>query len=385
VSQANLTKEIEETISAAYVRADLKFIDNRLWLVGGARFEYTSDEGRGVRNDLRNTYVQDDRGNLVLGPNQQPIRKTTNVLENARLQYQVKGAYSQTNYSGYYPSMNATFELRPDLVVRAAFARTIGRPDLPFVIPGLTVTVPSSSTVIPTITANNTGLLPWTANNYDLALEAYDFKGATLSVSLFQKDIKKFFVSYRESATSQRLAELGLSDDYLDYDIITRTNGGAAKLQGLEVDYRQSLLFLPSWARGVQIFGNATFMDLGGENADDFTNYTSKSGNWGASFTRPRYSARVSVNYTGLRRTSRAAPSATVAPDSYLYFAPQTRIDVSMSYMLTKRFTIYADVRNLMGVPLRRGTWGPSTPAYAKMDFTQYAGAAFTAGVKGSF
>jgi hypothetical protein len=53
--------------------------------------------------------------------------------------------------------------------------------------------------------------------------------------------------------------------------------------------------------------------------------------------------------------------------------------------MINRRFSIYADVRNLSGTPLRRGTWSPDTPVYARVDLHQYPSASFTLGLRGEF
>jgi len=61
------SKFFEETISAAYVRGDVKFLENKLWVVGGVRFERTADFGQGPLDDLRATFKQDASGNLLKG------------------------------------------------------------------------------------------------------------------------------------------------------------------------------------------------------------------------------------------------------------------------------------------------------------------------------
>jgi iron complex outermembrane recepter protein len=385
INKANGTKELEETISAAYLRTDVRRFHNRLWIVAGVRFERTDDSGAGVLNDIRRTFRQDGNGNLLLDAAGRPIKVTADVLENARLQYTIKGSHAKAHYDGWYPSLNTSYTLTPNLVARAAYARTIGRPNFSDIIPGLTITDPSQVAGNRTITAITGKLRPWTADNYDLTLELYEKFGATASVSAFRKSVTGFFQTTRQDATPEGLAALGLTDSYLDYDIVTKRNGGDARIDGVEFEYRQSLLFVPDWARGLQVFGNATHMKLGGTNANDFTGFTKKTGNWGLSFTRPRFSARVAVNYTGLRRLALVAASSTVRPNSYTFYAPQTRIDVSVSYMISKRCTLFADVRNLAGVPLRRGTWSEDTPAYARIDQYQFAGAMFTLGLRGQF
>ena len=102
-------------------------------------------------------------------------------------------------------------------------------------------------------------------------------------------------------------------------------------------------------------------------------------------FKRPRFNARLSVNYTGTRRLASVASSATVRPGSYSFYAPQTRIDLAFDVMLSRRYSFYGDVRNLTGAPLRRGTWSPDTPSHAKFDVLQFAGTLFTVGVRGRF
>jgi TonB-dependent receptor len=385
MSEVNLTKTIEETITAGYLRVDAKMFNNRLWLVAGARYERTMDEGFGPLNDIRNTYVRTASGDLVRDSAGRLIPITTDAMARARLQYKLKGAYMKRSYGDFYPSFNSSFSLTPNIVARAAYARTIGRPNFPEIIPGMTVTDPDSATTNKIITVINSALKPWTANNYDLSLEIYEVKGAVMSASYFRKDLKDFFGSTRVPATIEELTAFGFSDDYLDYDIVTKRNVGAATLSGVELSYRQSLDALQSWAKGLQVFGNVTLMNLGGPNAADFAGFSPRTIQWGVSYTRPKFSARMNVNQNKWRRNSPTATSATIRPNSYNYFAPQVKVDATVSYMFTRRYALYFDARNISGTPQRRGSWSPDTPAYARIDVLQYPAAAFTLGIKGDF
>ena len=385
MSEVNLTKTIEETITAGYFRVDAKMFNNRLWLVAGARYERTMDEGFGPLNDIRNTYVRTASGDLVRDSAGRLIPITTDAMARARLQYKLKGAYMKRSYGDFYPSFNSSFSLTPNIVARAAYARTIGRPNFPEIIPGMTVTDPDSATTNKIITVINSALKPWTANNYDLSLEIYEVKGAVVSASYFRKDLKDFFGSTRVPATIEELTAFGFSDDYLDYDIVTKRNVGAATLSGVELSYRQSLDALQSWAKGLQVFGNVTLMNLGGPNAADFAGFSPRTIQWGVSYTRPKFSARMNVNQNKWRRNSATGTSATIRPNSYNYFAPQVKVDATVSYMFTRRYALYFDARNISGTPQRRGSWSPDTPAYARIDVLQYPAAAFTLGIKGDF
>ena len=385
-SQVNTSKRLEETIPAAYVRGDVRLFQNRLWLVGGVRFEQTRDAGLGPLNDIGAIYQRDPGGAFRRDAAGRLIPITNDALARARLQLTERGSRAKRIDDGMFPSFNSSCELTPHLLVRAAYAKTIGRPTLSEIIPGITVTDPDSPAATRTITAINAGLRPWTANNYDLTVELYEQKGATASVSLFRKDLANFFGTVRTPATPALLTEFGLTDDYLAYDVLTKRNFGHATIDGVEVGYRQSLAaFLPSWGRGLQAYANVTNLALGGQNADDFANFSPRDISWGLSLARPRFIAKINVIQSKWIRGSPVAASATVPAGSYTYTAPQTRVDLSAEYRFTKWLSVYGSIRNLTHSVKRTGTRGPGVPAYAQLDYFQYTGSLFTLGVKGDY
>ncbi|MEY2877847.1 MAG: hypothetical protein RLZZ15_227, partial [Verrucomicrobiota bacterium] len=79
ISRVNGSQELKETITAGFLRSDVKLLDNRLWIVAGARYERTSDEGTGGSNDIRATYQQDAQGNLLRNAAGQLIRVSTDA------------------------------------------------------------------------------------------------------------------------------------------------------------------------------------------------------------------------------------------------------------------------------------------------------------------
>ena len=385
-SKVTTSKRLQETIPAAYIRGDVRFFANRLWLVGGVRFEQTRDEGLGPLNDLGATFQRDANGAFRRDAAGRLIAITTDALARARLQYSERGSRSKRVYEGYFPSFNSSFEITPNFLMRAAYAKTIGRPTLAEIIPGITVTDPDSPAATRTITAINSGLNPWSANSYDLTFELYGGGGTTATVSLFRKDITNFFGTVRTPATPALLAEFGLTDDYLAYDVLTKRNFGQATIEGVEVGYRQSLsAFLPGWGKGLQIYANVTSLALGGPNADDFSTFSPRDISWGVSYARPRFIGKMNVIQSKWVRGSPNALSASTPGGSYTYTAPQTRIDLSAEYRFTKRFSVYGSIRNLTHSVKRTGTRGPGVPDYAQLDYFQYTGSLFTLGVKGDY
>ena len=377
------SKFFQETISASYVRGDVKFLDNKLWLVGGVRFERTADYGEGPLDDLRATFRQDANGNLLKDATGRNIAVTTDALANAKLRYTERGAKAGRNYSDYYPSLNATYFLSETLVARAAFAQTLGRPNLTSIIPGITVSDPAVTS--PTATIVNTGLKPWTADNYDLSLETYNLKGATIAFSLFRKDIKNFFTSTQIPATLPLLESFGLNDDYLNYTIITQSNGGDASIEGYEASWRQSLYFLPAWAKGFSTFANVTISHVSGPNAADFTPFAHKNINWGVSYARRSFTFRWNVAYSYKVTGAAVAASATVPAGTFSFVAPQITQDWSFDWRFAKHFTFYGGARNWNGANKRTERAGPGTPVWTRPQSYQNFGTLVTVGLRSEF
>ncbi len=388
-SRVNGSQKLEESVSAGYLRTDVKLFENRLWIVAGARYERTDDKGVGGLNDIRATYQQDASGNLIRNAAGQLVRVSTDAFTTAKLQYKERASFAKKHYGDYYPSCNVSYSFTDNFVARAAYARTIGRPDLNFIIPSRTVADPSAADTSRTITTTNAGLEPWAADNYDLSFETYSVKGATVSASLFRKNISGFFVSRRSDATLALLTEMGLSDDYLDYDVITTTNSpDSVSVDGIEWSWRQSLkafAVLPKWSRNIQVWVNGTHLRLSGPGQDDFSGYSPRILNWGVSYANAKFLVRYNVSRIARQRASLDTVSSSVPAGTYQ--AQDTRMvqDANLEYRFHKKFAVYASVRNLASEPRPLITYSPNAPAYTRPRTYTFYGALWTFGVKGTF
>jgi TonB-dependent receptor len=379
------SRRLRETVTAGYFRADAHLFHGRLWIVAGVRYERTDDRGAGPLDDLNATFRRNPDGSFVRDAAGQKQQITTDPLALRKLRFQERAAVAERTYDGLYPSVNTSFKLTENLLLRAAYAETLGRPNISSIIPNTSVTDPDGAT--PTITVNNIGLKPWSAQSYDLSLESYQIKDGFGSVGVFQKDIKDFFTSVSTAATPDLLEQYGLDNDpaLLTYTINTRGNGGDARIRGLELSYRQSLSFLPRWARGFQIFANYTRLNLSGSNSADFSGYNPKSVAGGINFLRGRFALKGSVSYLGDTRTGAVGASATVAPNTFNYQARRTRIGVNATYSLSRRYMLYASVVDWGGFVQDLQRYSPTTPDYAKPTRWQELGFYTNIGVRGTF
>lgn len=385
----NNSRKLRETITSGYVRTDVRLFDNRLWVIAGVRYERTDDKGAGPLNDITAQYQKNANGTLVDGnPNQPGIQRvllSNDPLVLRKLRYQERAAVSERTYDGYYPSVNASFNLSENLILRAAYAHTVGRPNINFIIPSTSISEPDVAN--PTITVNNTGLKPWSAKSYDLSLESYHIKDGFGSIGVFRKSVKDFFGVTSTAATPELLELYGLESDpsLLTYQINSRTNAGDAEIDGLELSYRQSLTFLPRWARGLQVFVNYTKLNLGGSNTADFSGYNPQTISGGINFLRGRFAIKTTISHLDDVRTGAVAASATVAPDTFNYQAKRTRIGVNATYSLTRRYSLYASVVDWGGFVQDLQRYSPTTPDYAKSTRWQELGYYINIGVRGSF
>ena len=388
------SERIDETVKAAYVQADTNLFRNRLRLLGGVRFEQTRDLGQGGVNDADAVWQRDAAGNYVRNAAGARIRKPEAGAAGSYAQFLLtrkrRASFSKRIYSGYYPSLHLTYNATENFVVRAAYAKTYGRPNFSDIIPRAVATPLDLDDDDPTppltgrgtLTIRNPALKPWTADNFDLSAEYYTSNGGLVSAGVFRKDLQNFFGDSSRLATAELLTEMGLDQRYLNWNIVTKFNSGNARITGGEINLKQSLRRLGSWGSYFTLFANGTKLQLDGNPGASFTSFIPKSGNWGATFAPKRFTLTARWNYRGL---DQRAPLAAYGPNGHEYIQARTVLDISTSYQLTKRLSLIGSVNNIFNRPLRFLRYGDLTPTYARQYAEQEYGIQMAVGLRGSF
>lgn len=388
-------ENIKEKVQAAYLQADTRLF-NRLRVLGGVRFEKTTDDGIGGLVDTERIWQRNPDGSFVRNAAGQRVRRpeagAAGSLAESLLTREYRAFFTHREYDGYYPSLHFTFDATERFLWRAAYAKTYGRPNFSDIIPR---TVANTSATDPdedddlqpnqfrgTLNIRNPALLPWTADNYDLSAEYYTDNGGLLSAGIFLKELKNFFGDRSVRATPEVLAELGLPDRYLDWNINSKFNSGDARITGVEINLKQNLRMLGRWGSYFTLFGNGTKLDLDGNPGASFTSFIPKSANWGFTFSRKRVTFTARWNYRGL---DKRAPQAAYGPNGYEYIEARTVLDVNSSYQLTKRLSLVASANNILNKPYRFLRYGDLTPSYAKLYAEQEYGIQMALGLRGSF
>jgi hypothetical protein len=217
----------------------------------------------------------------------------------------------------------------------------------------------------------------------------YYFDGiGQASIGAYRRDFKDFFGNTTLRATPEFLALYNLDPAIYDgYYVQTNYNlPGTMRSTGLEASYRQDLKFLPHWARGVNVFGNATLQRITGEvSRGSFNNtFFPLTGSWGVGLSRPKYSVKFNWNYRSQIRQG-AITGRGIEPGSYNYDASRLYLDINGEYYFRPWLGLFASFRNINDVTDDGYAYGPSTPAYARFNQRNDYSAAWTFGIKGRF
>lgn len=187
---ANFRYKGQQEIVAGYLMADWSALE-RLRFVGGVRYETTS--------------IQVD---------------TINVSKGGET---FSGAINQADL---LPGFTATFSIRSNLLLRAAWSQTVIRPNYREISRAEDYDVAKARTIV-----GNPDLQMSASENYDLRLEWFPTPGALVSVGVFMKKLKDPI-------------ELASQDN--DVTLVQYQNYDQADVRGLEFEARQDLEHL--WA-----------------------------------------------------------------------------------------------------------------------------------------
>ncbi len=386
--RVELSKHAEEVISSAYVRGDVQLMESRLKFVGGVRLEQTNVKGEGRLIDPTLNFQTRPDGSFILGANGRPLAIAPAGVQTTMLTNVDRGLRARKEYLRWFPSLNASFNVRENLIARAGYYYSVGRPDFGQYAGSLTLPdteLPPTSTN--RITVNNAGIKAWSARTAKVTLEYYFDRVGLFSVGAFRRDFTNMFASALIRSTPEFLNIYGLDvDEYGPFDVQTQYNlENQVRMTGVDFNYKQALTFLPHWARGVQVFANASAQRAIGDQTNSMANYIPRSGSWGGSLSRPTYNLRLNWNYRGKHRRGPIAAGRSIEPNTFNWGTKRLYIDVLAEYYFYKRFAVFANLRNIGDATEDFEVHNPFTPEHAQFRQREDFGSLWTFGVKGTF
>lgn len=388
------SERIKETVDAYYFQAEARFLDNRLNVLTGVRYENTAGRGMGALNTPDAVWQRTTDGSFVLDDDGDRVRNpeagAPNSLEELDFIWHERASRSNRTYDGFYPSVHLTYSITNRLQARAAYAKTYGRPNFTFIIPNTVVNEfegEDGNVTGGRLTVRNPGLLPWTADNYDLTLEYYTDGGGVFGANVFRKNVTDFFGSITRDATAAELAEVGVTNPVGEWELRTTMNVGDAQIDGVELNFNQSLApideWLAGWGNNFRVFGNITKIDVEGDRTADFSGFLPTSANWGFQFARKRVGASFKWNYSSDRPTGLRNE---LGANGERFNIAQTHMDVNLSYSLRPNLAIFLHMRNVTRKFREQSQRSDVLPEYARVrNNVRWEGIATNFGIKGSF
>ncbi|MCT7943004.1 TonB-dependent receptor [Shewanella holmiensis] len=389
-------KEINEKTSAIYAQFHLDFED--LTAVIGGRY---------IKTELESSVVEsiDSNGNKVLDT-------------------------GTNDYSDFLPSLNVTYTLSEDTLLRFAAAKVMRRADFDELSPALSI---DNSLV--TGTQGSYQLDPYRVTQYDLSAEHYFSDGGIVSAAIFYKDVNSFTqtdsscLADSGTITGQNttqwnniclLTTAGQSQGdiinateaqglaFVDAEkaagrtgivIDTDVNGGSGEVKGLELGYQQQFNFLPGLWSGFGVNANYTYADSQQPDGNPLLNISKHTANtqfywegeelqfrlaynWRDRYLDDQSTKRVqTVGALGYNVFNQNDPTA----DNYdptvgnSYREARGQLDFSVSWDINENFTVLANAVNLTGEPIVYTTELDSIWAYSEADRR------YTVGVRAKF
>lgn len=200
----------------------------------------------------------------------------------------------------------------------------------------------------------NPNLRPLTSHNYDVSLEYYFSKSGSVTVAAFNHDVNGFIDYFTRY----------VQDPVFGFMQVNRPeNSGDGKIKGVEANFQTFFSFLPGALKGLGVQANVTYID--GKNRQP--QYNTETGvftygklvkitglsdwtyNLSGFYERNGIQARLSYNWRdgyvrayGVDILNRTTTWRT---------KPISRLDLSMSYDITKDITLGVDATNLLAKP----------------------------------
>lgn len=299
-----------EKVGAGYLMGEWK-LDAELQLVGGMRFEYTSNE--------TNSYIYNDITKKV-----SPVTGSKNV-------------------PAVLPMLHLIYKPNEKIDLRAAVTRTFSRSAFNEISPTTRV---NPNTL--TITLGNPDLRPTFSWNYDLIGSYYLSPSSYLTGGVFYKGIKDavYTQSFAQSQT--------VDGTTANFQVSQPQNSENAKLYGVELGYNQKFTFLPGILGGLGINVNYTYtksettIDDRPDEKIGLLNQSPNIINGALFYERNHFSFRIAANY-------RQAFLVEIRDNSGAdrYQDKDFHLDLNMSYNFPKNITLFVDANNLTNAPLR--------------------------------
>jgi TonB-dependent receptor len=263
------------------------------------------------------------------------------------------------------PSVHLRMQPDTETVVRAAFTRSLSRPDYQQLLPLRTVDSADRE-----IELGNTELRIPTSWNIDAAVERYVDPLGVVSVSLFHKWL------HDRVWLASRIETIGGEE----YTIVQPLNGDAARLRGIELAFENQLSFLRAPFDGIGVYATYRFVDssIAPDQAigiGPLPGQPRQAGNVELSYEKRRFSGRLGMNVHG-----GFLDNVEAEEGMNRVYGSRMQLDASATVAVTRRWRAFVEGINLTNSPVHYYETGTRRPVQV-----EYYKPVYRFGVRASF
>lgn len=245
----------------------------------------------------------------------------------------------KNSYTDWLPSINVAFDVTDEIIVRAAAARTVTRPDYAAMAPQIEL-----RPTILTGTGGNPQLDPFRADQFDLSFEWYPSRQSLVSVALFYKDIQTYIttatsievhvVEQNVNPNPAGCVAAGANLWDCEFQVTRPVNGSGGTNKGAEISWQQ-----PIWG-GFGFLANYTYSDAKKSDGDPVEGNSKHTVNLVGYFENDLLSARLAYNYRSKYFVNQDRASALTADET-------SSLDASVSINVMDKVALTFDAINL--------------------------------------
>lgn len=257
------------------------------------------------------------------------------------------------SYNDWLPSLNVSYDVNKDVVVRFAAAKVMARPDYTDMVPRVLLNTGALSG-----TAGNPNIDPYRATQEDLSLEWYPNKDTAYTIALYNKNLKNFIVDNPtkeilpfagQTAPSALCTTVSANLFNCPFAINVRANGGSGTLRGAEASLTQGI-----WG-GFGVQANYTYSDAKLDSGSPVPGNSKNTYNLTGYFENVLFSARVAYSY-------RSNFFIEFDRTTDLNEAELKSLDASFAWNVTKWASITLEGQNLTDAKVVQYANVPSQP-----------------------
>ena len=289
----------------------------------------------------------------------------------------------ENSYSNVLPSLNLTFELRDDLLLRLAASQVITRPS----ISDLSVAETFQTSNIETfgVISGNPTLTPYEVNQFDIGLEYYG-DNTSLAIAFYTKDIETFI---SEATIIEDSGFVLPFTGPLSQARTAQQNRNGGKVSGIELSGTHHFDYLPGFLKGFGVQANYTFADTEDDNAPDVAlplvtepsiaveGFAENAYNLVAFYDKGAFQARFAYNWRDTFLLSRQGLRSFGLPEHVEDFG---QLDFSASYDVTDNISL-----SFEGVNLTDERQFRFEDVEERLSLIQYTGRRFVIGLRATF